>query len=110
MWLTLFWHVGTGLPWVWRIGPSDSSERQHLAEMLPELPKNTPIAADASVKGHDVWNAVLTAEHCFVIRSGANVRLGNARREGYRLKAKLLPRHRAYGRFAPGRVLLPSCA
>jgi hypothetical protein len=41
MWLTLFWHVGTGLPWAWRTGPSDSSERQHLEEMLSELPENT---------------------------------------------------------------------
>ena len=24
MWLTLLWHVGSGLPWAWRSGPSDS--------------------------------------------------------------------------------------
>jgi len=39
MWLTLFWHVGTGLPWAWRTGPSDSSERGHLEEMLSNCPK-----------------------------------------------------------------------
>ncbi len=27
LWLTTMWHVGTGLPWDWRIGPADSSER-----------------------------------------------------------------------------------
>jgi len=27
MWLTVMFHVGTGLPWDWRTGPSDSSER-----------------------------------------------------------------------------------
>lgn len=32
MWLTLLWHVGTGLPWTWKTGPSDSSERGHLEE------------------------------------------------------------------------------
>ena len=75
MWLTLFWHVGTGLPWAWRTGPSDSSERQHLEEMLPELPENTLITADAGFVGYDFWSKVLAAGHSFVIRAGANVRL-----------------------------------
>jgi hypothetical protein len=75
MWLTLFWHVGTGLPWAWRTGPSDSSERQHLEEMLSELPENTLITADAGFVGYDFWSAVMAAGHRFVIRAGANVRL-----------------------------------
>jgi hypothetical protein len=75
MWLTLFWHVGTGLPWAWRTGPSDSSERQHLQEMLAELPENTLIAADAGFMGYEFWRAVSAAGHHFVIRTGANVRL-----------------------------------
>jgi hypothetical protein len=75
MWLTLFWHVGTGLPWAWRTGPSDSSERQHLQEMLAELPENTLIAADAGFMGYEFWRAVMEAGHSFVIRAGANVRL-----------------------------------
>lgn len=75
MWLTLFWHVGTGLPWAWRTGPSDSSERQHLEEMLGELPENSLITADAGFVGYDFWRAVAGAGHSFVIRAGANVRL-----------------------------------
>jgi hypothetical protein len=75
MWLTLFWHVGTGLPWAWRTGPSDSSEREHLQEMLMELPENTLITADAGFIGYDFWSAVIDAGHHFVIRAGANVRL-----------------------------------
>ena len=75
MWLTLFWHVGTGLPWAWRTGPSDSSERQHLQEMLGELPENSLITADAGFVGYDFWREVLDAAHSFVIRAGANVRL-----------------------------------
>jgi hypothetical protein len=81
MWLTLFWHVGTGLPWAWRTGPSDSSERQHLQEMLAELPENTLIAADAGFVGYEFWRAVMEAGHHFVIRAGANVRL--LRKLGY---------------------------
>jgi len=75
MWLTLFWHVGTGLPWGWRTGPSGSSEREHLQEMLAELPENTLITADAGFMGYEFWDAVMKAGHSFVIRAGANVRL-----------------------------------
>jgi hypothetical protein len=75
MWLTLLWHVRTGLPWVWRTGPSDSSERHHLEEMLGELPENSLITADAGFVGYDFWSTILNAGHHFVIRVGANVRL-----------------------------------
>lgn len=37
IWLTTMWHAGTGLPWDYRIGPVDSSEREHWMEMLPSL-------------------------------------------------------------------------
>jgi Transposase DDE domain len=75
LWLTLLWHVGSGLPWAWRSGPSDSSERGHLQEMLQELPKNSLITADAGFVGYDFWKAILDAQQAFVIRVGANVRL-----------------------------------
>ena len=32
MWLTTMFHVGTGLPWDWRTGPSNSSERKHFQQ------------------------------------------------------------------------------
>ena len=87
MWLTLLWHVGSGLPWSWRSGPSDSSERGHFQEMLTELPKNSLITADAGFVGYDFWNAILGAERHFVIRVGGNVklikRLGYAREHGH---------------------------
>ena len=75
MWLTMFWHVGTGLPWAWRTGPSDSSERSHLQEMLPELPENSLITADAGFVGYDLWRSIHDSGRSFVIRIGANVRL-----------------------------------
>lgn len=75
LWLTLLWHVGSGLPWAWRSGPSDSSERGHLEEMLPELPENSLLTADAGFVGYDFWKTILDAGHHFVIRVGANVRL-----------------------------------
>jgi hypothetical protein len=75
IWLTLFWHVGLGLPWGWKTGPVDSSERAHMLEMLGILPENSMIVADAGFTGYDNWQAVMDAGHSFVIRVGANVKL-----------------------------------
>ena len=75
LWLTLLWHVGSGLPWAWRTGPSGSSERDQLLAMVPELPAHALLAADAGFVGYALWQALLTAGHHFVIRVGANVRL-----------------------------------
>ena len=43
--------------------------------MLPELPENTLITADAGFMGYEFWRGVMAAGQSFVIRSGANVRL-----------------------------------
>lgn len=75
MWLTLLWHVTTGLPWAWRTGPSDSSERGHLQEMLPELPEKTLLTADAGFVGYDCWKEILHSGQDFLIRVGGNVKL-----------------------------------
>jgi hypothetical protein len=75
LWLTVLWHVGSGLPWAWRTGPSGASERDHLLAMVPELPAQALIVADAGFVGYDFWQTLLTAGHHFVIRVGANVRL-----------------------------------
>jgi hypothetical protein len=87
MWLTLLWHVGTGLPWSWRSGAADCSERHHLLEMLSEMPENSLITADAGFVGYEFWKAILDAGHEFVIRVGGNVKLikqlGYAREYGH---------------------------
>lgn len=75
VWLTMLWHVGSGLPWSWRAGAADSSERGHLREMLPELPPDTLLTADAGFVGYDVWATLLAAGHHLLIRVGSNVRL-----------------------------------
>jgi len=71
----VLWHVGSGLPWAWRTGPSGSSERDQLVAMVPELPAQALIVADAGFVGYDFWQTLRTAGHHFVIRVGANVRL-----------------------------------
>lgn len=75
LWLTLVWHVGSGLPWAWRTGPSGASERDHLVALVPELPPQALLVADAGFVGYDLWQTLLAAGHHFVIRVGANVRL-----------------------------------
>jgi hypothetical protein len=75
MWLTTMFHVGTGLPWDWRIGPSDSSERDHLRQMIDDLPAAALVTADAGFVGYEVWKAILDSGRHLLIRVGAIVRL-----------------------------------
>jgi hypothetical protein len=75
MWLTVMFHVGTGLPWDWRTGPTDSSEREHLMQMMAALPAGALVAADAGFVGYDYWAALLGSGREILIRVGANVRL-----------------------------------
>jgi len=75
LWLTLFWHVGTGLPYNWRIGPSDSSEREHAMQMFAELPDGALVVADAGFIGYDFWSSLLESKKRFLIRVGGNVTL-----------------------------------
>jgi DDE family transposase len=69
------WHVGTGLPWDWRIGPADSSERAHLLEMLSALPEGSLVAADAGFAGYEYTRAVLDSGRHLLLRVGSHVRL-----------------------------------
>jgi Transposase DDE domain len=75
IWLTTMWHVGTGLPWDWRTGPSDSSEREHLRQMIESLPKGALIAADAGFVGYDCWKEIIDSGRDLLVRVGSNVRL-----------------------------------
>ncbi len=75
MWLTMLWHAGTGLPWNWRLGPADSSERDHLVEMLHSLPDRALLAADAGFVGYHLWSLLQLTGHELVVRVGSNVRL-----------------------------------
>ena len=46
LWVTVLWHLGCGLPWSWRLGPSDSSKREHLRQMPAELPLGALLVGD----------------------------------------------------------------
>jgi len=74
-WLTTLWHMGTGLPWAWRIGGSTDAERTHLRSMLRLLPRNALLVADAGFTGYELFRDIISAGRSFLIRVGSNVRL-----------------------------------
>jgi len=83
VWLTLIWHMGLRTPWSWKSGPSTSSERDHLKQMLAEqqFPENTLFCGDAGFTGYELWKAAIDRGHAILIRVGANVTL--LRKLGY---------------------------
>jgi len=76
-WITLMWHMGLRLPWDWRLGPSDSSERGHVQEMVEsgQFPENTLFCGDAGFVGYDFWRSMLDRGYHFMVRVGSNVKL-----------------------------------
>lgn len=73
--LTTAWHLGTGLPWDFRVGPGTASERTHLRWMIAGLPARSMIVADAGFAGYATFRRVLLAGHSFLIRVGRNITL-----------------------------------
>jgi hypothetical protein len=103
IWLTMLWHVGSGLPWDWRTGPSDSSERGHFQDMLGSLPAEALLTADAGFVGYDLWKTVLDSGHQLLVRVGSNVKL--LKKLGYAREQDglvyLWPDHAAKKRLPP---------
>jgi hypothetical protein len=81
LWVTVLWHLGCGLPWSWRLGPSDSSERDHMRQMIADLPTRALLVADAGFPSYTLWLALVVAGCAMVMRVGSNVCL--LRKLGY---------------------------
>jgi hypothetical protein len=77
VWVTLLWHMGLRLPWDWRLGPSDASERGHATDMVRagRAPERTLFCGDAGFVGYDFWRAIRQGGGHFLVRVGGNVRL-----------------------------------
>ena len=69
-WITMLWHMGLRLPWMWRLGPSNSSERDHVMDMLStgNFPKNTLFCGDAGFVGYPLWSHILQSGADFLVR------------------------------------------
>ena len=76
-WVTMMWHMGLRLPFRWLLGPSNSSERAHVMDMLKTglFPTNTLFCGDAGFVGYPLWSAILAKGNHFLVRVGANVSL-----------------------------------
>ena len=87
VWITMVWHMRLRLPWTWRLGPSNSSERGHVMEILEQekFPENTLFCGDAGFVGYDFWSAIFTAGGQFLVRVGGNVRFLSAKADVKRL-------------------------
>jgi hypothetical protein len=81
LWLTMLWHVGTGLPWAWRIGKATVGEHAHLREMLGVLPPQALLLMDAGFASYELLQEILQAGHSFLVRVGSHRQL--LRRLGY---------------------------
>lgn len=75
LFVTTVYHLGSGLPWCYRIGPGTDSERNHLRSLLPLLPTGSLLIADAGFVGYELLNEILALGLHFLIRAGSNVTL-----------------------------------
>ena len=75
LWVTAFVHLTTGVPWSWRLGKGNASERDHLRQLLPTLPKDALIVTDAGFDGYDLAVAILNSGASFLIRMSSKSHL-----------------------------------
>ena len=74
-WLVMLLHLGTNLPWAWKLGRASADERGLLRQMLGLLPDNALVIADAGYTGYAFWQGLQDTGRSFLIRVGSNVRL-----------------------------------
>ncbi len=73
--LTTLGHMGTGLPWDYRVGPGTDSERTHLRQMVPDWPAGALVVADAGFVGYGLCLRLLRHGTHFLLRLGGNITL-----------------------------------
>lgn len=73
--LTTLWHMGTGLPWAWRSGRADASERDQLRQLIDLLPAGALLVADAGFTGFELLGELNQAGISFLVRAAGNSHL-----------------------------------
>lgn len=72
---TTLLHIGTGLPWDFRLGPGTQSERRQLDDMRDDMPPRSLLTADAGFISFELCCWLTRNRHDFVLRVGGNIRL-----------------------------------
>ena len=75
LWLTTLVHVRLGVPWAWRWGKGNASERAHLVQLVRQLPNAALVIADAGYVGFDLARTLAAAHVAFLIRLSSVVTL-----------------------------------
>jgi hypothetical protein len=75
LWVTALVHVRLGVPWAWRWGQGNASERAHLIQLVRQLPQAALVIADAGYVGFDLARTLAAAEVAFLIRLSSVVTL-----------------------------------
>ena len=70
--LTNLYHLGTGLPWAWRIGAGTESEQMPLLKMVGSLPSGSLLVADAGFTSFDLLRSLLDRHVDVLVRMGLN--------------------------------------
>ena len=71
VWVTALVYLRTGLLWAWQLGKGHNRERSHLVALLPTLPAQALVVADAGYNGYDLAQAIIAAGASFLIRMSA---------------------------------------
>jgi Transposase DDE domain len=66
--VSAFVHLPLGVLWSWRLGGPCASERDHLARLLPTLPRLALVVADAGYVGYELLQKLVAARRSFLIR------------------------------------------
>ena len=73
--VTTLWHMGTALPWDWRVGRATEAERTHLRAMQDDLPPGALVVADAGFTGYNLLKDLHDSGRFFLIRVGRHTTL-----------------------------------
>jgi len=73
IWNTSIVHLALGVPWCWRLGRGGkASERMHLIQMIPRLPKLALIVTDAGYVGYNVVRQLIEAKVLILMRMSSH--------------------------------------
>lgn len=70
--VTSLYHLGTGLPWAWRIGPGTEPEQVQLRRMIGQLPRGALLLADAGFTSFELLRALTQRGVEVLVRMGSN--------------------------------------